>query len=165
MKKRKENMTPDYRKSGYIKVGRSVLRALFVGENELKGLAKVLLCVDTFAYFSEGQVCLNDQVYFCHPGEWITSYTEIEELTGIDRRLVKKYLVKLEQQHFLIMSETGSYRRIALVNYEQSTQVQHGETATGIPDSGNPSGGTESSIWDMAMNLYNPNNGQKGVAN
>lgn len=165
MKKRKENMTPDYRKSGYIKVGRSVLRAFFVGENELKGLAKVLLCVETFAYFSEGQVCLNDQVYFCHPGEWITSYTEIEELTGIDRRLVKKHLVKLEQQHFLIVSDAGSYRRIALVNYEQSVQVQHGEAAARIPYSGNTPDGSESSIWDIAMNFYNPDNGQKGVVN
>lgn len=86
MKKRKENMTPDYRKSGYLKVGRSVLRAFFMGERDLRELASVLLCVETFAYFSEGQVWLNDQVYFCHPGEWITSYTEIEELTGIDRR-------------------------------------------------------------------------------
>lgn len=86
MKKRKENMTPDYRKLGYLKVGRSVLRAFFMGERDLRELANVLLCVETFAYFSEGQVWLNDQVYFCHPGEWITSYTEIEELTGIDRR-------------------------------------------------------------------------------
>ena len=67
-----------------------------MGERDLRELASVLLCVETFAYFSEGQVWLNDQVYFCHPGEWITSYTEIEELTGIDRRQVKKYLVKLE---------------------------------------------------------------------
>ena len=74
MKKRKENMTPDYRKSGYLKVGRSVLRAFFMGERDLRELASVLLCVETFAYFSEGQVWLNDQVYFCHPGEWITSY-------------------------------------------------------------------------------------------
>ena len=81
MKKRKENMTPDYRKLGYLKVGRSVLRAFFMGERDLRELANVLLCVETFAYFSEGQVWLNDQVYFCHPGEWITSYTEIEELS------------------------------------------------------------------------------------
>ncbi len=107
MKKRKENMTPDYRKSGYLKVGRSVLRAFFMGERDLRELASVLLCVETFAYFSEGQVWLNDQVYFCHPGEWITSYTEIEELTGIDRRQVKKYLVKLEKQHFVFVSNVG----------------------------------------------------------
>ena len=56
MKKRKENMTPDYRKSGYLKVGRSVLRAFFMGERDLRELASVLLCVETFAYFSEGQV-------------------------------------------------------------------------------------------------------------
>lgn len=164
MKKRKENMTPDYRKSGYLKVGRTVLRALFVGERELQELAKVLLCVETFAYFSEGQVYLNDQLYFCHPGEWITSYTEIEELTGIDRRLVKKCLVKLEQQHFLIVSDAGFYRRIALVNYEQSVQVHHGEIAVDTRNSGNP-GDSNSSIWDMAANFYNPDNREKGVVN
>ena len=164
MKKRKENMTPDYRKSGYLKVGRSVLRAFFMGERDLHELACVLLCVETYAYFSEGQVCLNDQVYFCHPGEWITSYTEIEELTGIDRRLVKKCLVKLEKQHFVLVSNVGFYKRIALVNYEQSVQVQHGEPAankTNETDRNNSGG----SIWDEAMNFYNPGNNQKGAVN
>ena len=164
MKKRKENMTPDYRKSGYLKVGRSVLRAFFMGERDLRELASVLLCVETFAYFSEGQVWLNDQVYFCHPGEWITSYTEIEELTGIDRRQVKKYLVKLEKQHFVFVSNDGFYKRIALVNYEQSVQVQHGEPVAHNPNGTdrNDSGG---SIWDEAMNFYNPGNDQKGAVN
>lgn len=164
MKKRKENMTPDYRKSGYLMVGRSVLRAFFSGEHELQELAKVLLCVETFAYFSEGQVCLNDRVYFCHPGEWITSYTEIEELTRIDRRLVKKCLLKLEQQHFVILSDTGSYKRIALVNYEQSLQVHHEETKSVVGNTGSPMD-SGSSLWDMAMNLYNPGNGQQGGVN
>ena len=164
MKNRKENMTPDYRKSGYLKVGRSVLRAFFMGERDLHELACVLLCVETFAYFSEGQVCLNDQVYFCHPGEWITSYTEIEELTGIDRRQVKKCLVKLEKQHFVLVSNVGFYKRIALVNYEQSVQVQHGEPAANKTNEidRNNSGG---SIWDEAMNFYNPGNNQKGAVN
>ena len=164
MKKRKENMTPDYRKSGYLKVGRSVLRAFFMGERDLHELACVLICVETFAYFSVGQVWLNDQVYFCHPGEWITSYTEIEELTGIDRRQVKKYLVKLEKQHFVLVSNVGFYKRIALVNYEQSVQVQHGEPAankTNETDRNNSGG----SIWDEAMNFYNPGNNQKGAVN
>ena len=41
MKKRKENMTPDYRKSGYLKIGRSVLRAFFTGERELMEMANM----------------------------------------------------------------------------------------------------------------------------
>ena len=159
MKKRKENMTPDYRKLGYLKVGRSVLRAFFMGERDLRELANVLLCVETFAYFSEGQVWLNDQVYFCHPGEWITSYTEIEELTGIDRRQVKKCLVKLEKQHFVIVSNVGFYKRIALVNYEQ-----HGDTTPHTPG-GTDRNSSGSSIWDDAMNFYNPGNDQKGAVN
>ena len=135
-----------------------------MGERDLHELACVLLCVETFAYFSEGQVCLNDQVYFCHPGEWITSYTEIEELTGIDRRQVKKCLVKLEKQHFVLVSNVGFYKRIALVNYEQSVQVQHGEPAANKTNEidRNNSGG---SIWDEAMNFYNPGNNQKGAVN
>ncbi len=164
MKKRKENMTPDYRKSGYLMVGRSVLRAFFSGEHELQELAKVLLCLETFAYFSEGQVCLNDRVYFCHPGEWITSYTEIEELTRIDRRSVKKCLLKLEQQHFVILSDAGFYKRIALVNYEQSLKVHHEETPVDRENGCNPTD-SGSSLWDMAMNFYNPTDKQQGGVN
>lgn len=165
MKKRKENMTPDYRKSGYVKVGRSVLRAIFEGERELKEMAKVLLCVETFAYFSEGQVCLNNQVYFCHPGEWITSYSEIEGLTGIDRRLVKKCLIKLEQQHFVIVTDVEFYRRIALVNFEQSLQVQHGDARINVGYTSDPGSMDNLSLWDQASNLYTHQNGQKGVVN
>lgn len=135
-----------------------------MGERDLRELANVLLCVETFAYFSEGQVWLNDQVYFCHPGEWITSYTEIEELTGIDRRQVKKCLVKLEKQHFVIVSNVGFYKRIALVNYEQSVQVQHGDTTPHTPG-GTDRNSSGSSIWDDAMNFYNPGNDQKGAVN
>lgn len=163
MKKRKENMTPDYRKSGYLKVGRSVLRAWFMGERGVKEMAKVLLCVQTFAYFSEGQVCLNDQIFFCHPGEWITSYSEIEELTGIDRRLVKKYLMKLEQQHFLILSDVGVYKRVALVNYEQSVHVQHSESNLPVDNDANRTD-SSGSIWDIA-NSYYSSDWQKGTVN
>ncbi len=119
-------MTPDYRKSGYLKVGRSVLRAFFMGERDLHELVCVLLCVENLCLFQrKDRFVLNDQVYFCHPEEWITSYTEIEELTGIDRRQVKKCLVKLEKQHFVLRRMSCFYKRIALVNYEQSVQVQH----------------------------------------
>ncbi|WP_289004973.1 hypothetical protein [uncultured Parabacteroides sp.] len=166
MKKRKENMTPDYRKSGYLKVGRSVMRAFFTGERELQEMAKVLLCVETFAYFSEGQICLNDQVYFCHPGEWITSYTEMEELTGIDRRLVKKHLASLEKQHFVIVTDVGLYKLIALVNYEQSVQVQHTATAAASHTGGddNPTG-SGSSLWDMVNSFYSSDKRQEGGVN
>ena len=164
MKKRKENMTPDYRKSGYLKIGRSVLRAFFTGERELMEMAKVLLCVETFAYFSEGQICLNDQIFLCHPGEWITSYTEVEELTGIDRRQVKKYLVSLEKQHFIVLSDIGVYKRVDLVNYEQSVQVQHTATKSTAAGNDNPID-SSLSIWDMANNLYHPDNRKKGGVN
>ena len=77
---------------------------------------------------------------------------------------MKKYLVKLEKQHFVLVSNVGFYKRIALVNYEQSVQVQHGEPVAHNPNGTdrNDSGG---SIWDEAMNFYNPGNDQKGAVN
>lgn len=165
MKKRKENMAPDYRKSGYVKIGRSVLRAFFEGEREMREMAEILLCVETFAYFSEGQVCLNKQIYFCHPGEWITSYSEMEELTRIDRRQVKKCLVKLEQLHFVIVTNVDFYRRIALVNYEQSLLVQHGDARVGTGHPNDPGSMDNASLWDQASDLYTNQNRQKGAVN
>lgn len=60
--------------------------------------------------------------------------------------------------------ECRFYKRIALVNYEQSVQVQHGEPAANKTNEidRNNSGG---SIWDEAMNFYNPGNNQKGAVN
>lgn len=114
MTKRKEELSSDFRKSGYLKVGRTTLRALFSEHPEQRGLAAVLLCVQTFAYFSDGHVCLNNRPVFCRAGEWITSFTEIAGLTGLDRRLVKKHLLGLEGRGFLHIHDLGNYKRIVL---------------------------------------------------
>lgn len=118
MTKRKEELSSDFRKSGYLKIGRTTLRALFSEHQEQRGLAAVLLCVQTFAYFSDGNVCLNNQSVFCRAGEWITSFTEMAGLTGLDRRLVKKYLLNLEERGFLHIYNLGNYKRIVLATWE-----------------------------------------------
>ena len=118
MTKRKEELSSDFRKSGYLKISRTTLRALFSEHQEQRGLAAVLLCVQTFAYFSDGYVCLNNQSVFCRAGEWITSFTEIAGLTRLDRRLVRKYLMNLNERGFLHIYNLGNYKRIVLTIWE-----------------------------------------------
>lgn len=121
MTKRKEELSSDFRKSGYLKIGRTTLRALFSESREQRGLAAVLLSVQTFAYFSDGYISLNNQSVYCRAGEWITSFTEVAGLTGMDRRLVKKYLQGLEERGFLHVHDLGNYKRIALTGWEPET--------------------------------------------
>lgn len=164
MTKRKEELSSNFRKSGYLKVGRTILRALFSDSREQRGLAAVLLCVLTYAYFSDGHICLNNQSVYCRAGEWITSFTEIAGLTGLDRRLVKKYLLDLEERGFLHVHDLGNYKRIALASWEpeaiQNANNPFPAAANGcqLPDIG-------TGFMDQANRFYQSSNGKQKWTN
>lgn len=163
MKKCKEKMTPGIRKCGYLKISRNALKAFFSGIDDQRHLAGVLLCVETFVYFNEGVVCVNDFSYVCRPGEWVTSFTEIGALTGLCRKSVRKCLEKLEAFHFLQVKDLGNYKLIILMDYEQQIEVKREPAHT--PDI--PSQGTEGEggLFAAASSFYSNQNGQKGVVN
>lgn len=164
MRKCKESMTPGYRKCGYLKVGRNVLKAFFSGDGEQSRLAAVWLCVQTFAYFSEGVVCLNDFSYVCRPGEWVTSFTEIAGLTGLCRKSVKRCLERLEKNLFLQVKDLDSYKLIVLMNYEQQVVIKRDtvNNPTDLPPAGTEGG---DGFFDAINNFYTHQNGQKGAVN
>lgn len=164
MTKCNENMTPGYRKSGYLKVGRNVLKAFFGKDSEQRHLAQVLLCVQTFAYFREGLVCLNELTYVCHAGEWITSFSEIASLTGLCRKSVKKCLDRLEAGCFLQVKDLINYKLITLSNYDQMMPTFSETTLPSVPVQ--PSAAEpDMDFFSQAMNFYQLNSGQKGVVN
>ncbi|WP_455640359.1 hypothetical protein [Parabacteroides sp.] len=161
MTKRKEEFSSDIRKSGYLKISRAMLRALFSDSKEMRGLAIVLLCVQTFAYFSDGYISLNHQSVYCRAGEWITSYTEVAELTGMDRRLVKKYLQNLEERGFLHVYDLGNYKRIALTGWEMEIlQSTNSPLPAATSDNRQPAVG--SGLLDQAGRFYqSPEGGER----
>lgn len=161
MTNRKETFTSDVRKCGYLKVGRSQLKAFFSGNTEQRQLAEILLCIQTYAYFSEGQVCTTEGTYICRPGEWITSYTKISGFTGIDRRMVKTRMKRLEHQNLLTIEHLGSYKRITLVNYAE--QMQSMRTSPTTPSAVSTEvEGTGSSLFSGAAAFYAPTTKQEG---
>ena len=125
VKNRKEFFSSDYRKNGYLLVGRGELKGLFADDVDLRELSRVLLCVQTYAYFTEGQVCMNDGVYVCRPGEWLTTYSAIAGYTGLDRRLVKTRLKQLEQYKVLQVVDVSVHKKIILQDYTHQTAVNH----------------------------------------
>ena len=154
MTDRKQSFAPDLRKCGYLKVGRSQLKALFSTNAEQQQLAKILLCVQTFAYFNEGQIYTSNGVYVCHAGEWISCYWEISLLTGIDRRLVKSRLKKLEVMGFLTVEHMSVYKRISLTNYEQRMLIVHNPSFGGSPKV--TAEEVQGSLFQSASSLYSP---------
>lgn len=157
----KQPFTSNIRKSGYLKVSRSQLKALFTGDMQQRQLAEILLCVQTFAYFSEGQVCTGEGTYVCRPGEWITTYTEIERLIGVERHQIRNRLKKLEHLGMLRVEHMGAYKRISLANYEQLVQVNRDYSAKPTVTS-TEEVGTGDSIFTDAASLYSPVREQKG---
>lgn len=164
MTKCNENMTPGYRKGGYLRVGRNVLKASFGTNKEQRHLAQVLLCVQTFAYFREGIVCLNEFTYVCRPGEWITSFSEIAGLTGLCRKSVKKCLERLEANHFLQVKELTGYKLICLIDYEPLTPVFNEVNKPQVPVQPQDSEAGED-LFSQAMSFYQPDNRQKKLVN
>lgn len=114
MKNRNNFFPTDIRKNGYLLVGRSELKALYSEDNSLRRIAHVLLCVQTFAYFRAGQVEVKGKMYFCRPGDWITTFAVIADLTGLDRRTVKQCLLQLEKYGILYMEDLPFCKRIVL---------------------------------------------------
>ena len=164
MTKCNEKMTPGYRKGGYLRVGRNVLKASFGTNKEQRHLAQVLLCVQTFAYFREGIVCLNEFTYVCRPGEWITTFSEIAGLTGLCRKSVKKCLERLAAGHFLQVNELTGYKLICLTDYEPLMVVFNEAGKPQVPVQPLESGAGED-LFSQAMNFYQSGNGQKGLVN
>lgn len=163
MKKCKEKMTPGYRRCGYLKVGRNVLKAFFSGDCEQRRLAGVLLCVQTFAYFAEGMVHLNNLSYVCRPGEWVTSLTEVASLTGLCRKSVKRSLDRLEKDRFLQVKDLDGYKLVVLMDYEQLIEVKRDDThVPDIPQTETESG---SSLFAAACGFYSNQNERKGGVN
>lgn len=117
MESRNDFFSTDIRKNGYLMVGRSQLKALYAGDARLRRLANVLLCVQTFAFFSTGQVGVKGRMYVCHPGEWITTYAIIGNHTGLDTRTVQRCLAKLELYGLLRQENLLQCKRIVLLNY------------------------------------------------
>lgn len=163
MTKRKEEMSSDYRKGGYLKVGRNILKAFFSASQEQRRLAGVLLCVQTFAYFSDGQVCMNDRTVYCRAGEWITSYTEIAGLTGVDRRMAKKYLSNLEERGFLHVHTLGNYKRIALNTFIPEENQTKPDPSSAVSN-GSVKEGEVSGFWTQVNTFYQSSNkGKKWI--
>ncbi|KKB49197.1 MULTISPECIES: hypothetical protein [Parabacteroides] len=165
MTKCNENMTPgSSSKGGYLRVERNVLKASFGDNVELRHLARVLLCVQTFVYFREGVVCFNEATFICHAGEWITSYSEMANLTGLCRKTVKKCLIRLKSAGFLQVKDLINYKLISLNNYNRQKPVS---VNTDLPSPIGQPAENESTgdFFGQAMNFYNPNNGQKGMVN
>ena len=164
MTKCNENMTPGYRKGGYLKVSRNVLKAFFGSDKEQRHLAQVLLCVQTYAYFREGTVCLNELTCVCHAGEWITSFSEIAGLTGLCRKSVKKCLIRLEAGHFLEVKDLVNYKLISLAPDEPVMPVSGNADQLSVPVqpvADEPGG----DFFSQAMDFYNLNGGFKGEVN
>ena len=121
MKNRKKTLFLDTRKGGYLLIGRNQLKALFAEDLDLRQLAHVLLCVQTYAYFCEGKVWVKDRVYTCQAGEWITDFSTISRYTGVDRRGVKFRLQQLEQYGILRLEEMTGCKRIILRSFTDRT--------------------------------------------
>lgn len=163
MKNCKVNMTPGYRKCGYLKVGRNVLKAFFGKDCEQRRLAGVLLCVQTFVYFSEGTIRLNNISYICRPGEWVTSLTELASLTGLCRKSVKRCLERLESDRLLQVKELDGYKLIVLMNCEQQVEIKRDDTH--VPDPFPPETEGGSSLFAAANTFYSYTGEQKGEVN
>lgn len=163
MTKCNENITPGYRRGGYLKVGRNVLKASFGSDQEQRHLANVLLCVQTFAYFRDGTVCLNEFSCTCHAGEWVTSFSEIASLTGLSRKSVKKCLIRLEAEYFLQMKDLLHYKLISLNEYEPVMPVRDGGTAPAFTQSSKSE--PENDYFSQVMNFYHLNRDEKGEVN
>lgn len=102
----------DMKKHGFLKLSRNQASALFNGSEKGRKTALLLLCIQLHLYFRKGKIHLRNATYTCNPGQWITSYSELAEYTGIDRKCVKTLLQEMIDWRWLSVEKLGNYQCI-----------------------------------------------------
>lgn len=161
MTNRKENLASKTLKCGYLKVSRNLLKTKFSGNDEQRQLATILLCVQTYAYYSQGQIGIGRSYYVCNPGEWITTISELSCKLQIDRRTIRVRLKQLEQMSILTVQHLKTYKRIILSDYEQSIAAAF-KNPSPPPLVAAAEQGAEESIFATANRFYSQQKELKG---
>lgn len=102
----------DKKKHGFLMVSRNQLDALYGEITGDRNIAYLLLCIQKHLYFKEGKIHLPYAVYTCNPGQWITSYSQLAEFTGFDRKYVKKLMDRMVVLGWLCVEKLGNYQCI-----------------------------------------------------
>ena len=64
--------------------------------------ARIYLCLLKHVYFADGEIVVNGQRMPCRKGEWVTTYRQLEQKTGVARTTISR-LIKL-------LAEEGNIR-------------------------------------------------------
>ena len=90
------------RKKGFLCVPNYWLDDFYSDEPERRNKARIYLCLLKHVYFADGEIVVNGQRMPCRKGEWVTTYRQLEQKTGVARTTISR-LIKL-------LAEEGNIR-------------------------------------------------------
>ena len=90
------------RKKGFLCVPNYWLDDFYSDEPERRNKARIYLCLLEHVYFADGEIVVNGQRMPCRKGEWVTTYRQLEQKTGVARTTISR-LIKL-------LAEEGNIR-------------------------------------------------------
>lgn len=122
MTNRKRIFSTDERKSGFVKVSRSQLAALFGEEKEQALLARLLLSVQYHVFFKQGCVCMGKNIYTCYPGQWITSHLQIARMLELSRKKVTHLIAIMKSEGWIRVERLSAGCRISLNGYGEQPE-------------------------------------------
>ena len=82
------------RKERFLCVPNYWLDDFYSDEPERRNKARIYLCLLKHVYFADGEIVVNGQRMPCRKGEWVTTYRQLEQKTGVARTTISR-LIKL----------------------------------------------------------------------
>lgn len=101
-------------RKGYLQVPNSVLDELFCKDTIERQRSLLYLCILKHAFFRNGSMKVNKYRYVCQQNEWLTTCSELSQLTGVKRSVVHRLLEQLQEKRYIEMSCNKRFTSIRL---------------------------------------------------
>ena len=97
------------RKKGFLCVPNYWLDDFYSDEPERRNKARIYLCLLKHVYFADGEIVVNGQRMPCRKGEWVTTYRQLEQKTGVARTTISRLIKLLAEEGNIRVRNDGHF--------------------------------------------------------
>lgn len=102
----------------FIRLPRKILNMSICPVKRERCLAQMYITLVTRAFYTDGFVTLNRHKCVCRRGEFVGTYQELSNLTGISRGSIGYFLKLLEEMHLIVINVITGGTRIGINGYD-----------------------------------------------
>lgn len=125
----KEKITMDYLRGSYLRIPRKVINRMLIGTPAERQVGWLHFSLISLSFHTDGFVYLTGKRKVpCAKGEYVGSYRDLEELTGISRCTIGRLLQQLADECLIEVTRMKGGTRIRVCGYDWLTDPKREET-------------------------------------